>query len=114
MDTNTDTAAATTDRRPAPVGVELESVTKRFRGGVTAIRDVTMTIDPGEFVVLVGPSGCGKSTLLRIVAGLEEVTGGRVGIGGDDVTTRLPQERDVAMVFQSYALYPRMSVRRNL
>jgi multiple sugar transport system ATP-binding protein len=97
-----------------PVAVRLDGVTKRFKGGVDAIRDVTLEVEAGEFMVLVGPSGCGKSTLLRIVAGLEEVSAGRVLIGDEDVTTRLPQERDVAMVFQSYALYPRMSVRRNM
>jgi multiple sugar transport system ATP-binding protein len=97
-----------------PVAVRLDGVTKRFKGGVDAIRDVTLDVEAGEFMVLVGPSGCGKSTLLRIVAGLEEVSAGRVLIGDEDVTTRLPQERDVAMVFQSYALYPRMSVRRNM
>jgi multiple sugar transport system ATP-binding protein len=96
------------------VGVRLEHVTKRFRGGVTAISDVTLDVAPGEFIVLVGPSGCGKSTLLRAVAGLDEVSGGRVYIGDKDVTNELPQHRDVAMVFQSYALYPRMTVRRNL
>src|ERR671923_608282 len=96
------------------VGIRLDGVSKRFRGGVEAIGDVTLDVEPGEFMVLVGPSGCGKSTLLRIVAGLEEVSSGRVHIGDEDVTTRLPQERDVAMVFQSYALYPRMSVRRNM
>jgi multiple sugar transport system ATP-binding protein len=96
------------------VGVRLEEVTKRFRGNVEAIRECTLTVEPGEFMVLVGPSGCGKSTLLRIIAGLEEVSSGRVFIGDRDVTTQLPQQRDVAMVFQSYALYPRMSVRRNL
>jgi multiple sugar transport system ATP-binding protein len=97
-----------------PVAIRLDGVTKRFKGGVDAIRDVTLDVEAGEFMVLVGPSGCGKSTLLRIVAGLEEVSAGRVLIGDEDVTTRLPQERDVAMVFQSYALYPRMSVRRNM
>ena len=97
------------------VGIRLENVSKRFRGGVEAIRDCDLLeIEPGEFMVLVGPSGCGKSTLLRMIAGLEEVSGGRVYIGDQDVTTQLPQQRDVAMVFQSYALYPRMSVRRNL
>jgi multiple sugar transport system ATP-binding protein len=96
------------------VGIRLDGVSKRFKGGVDAISEVTLDVEPGEFMVLVGPSGCGKSTLLRIVAGLEEVSSGRVHIGDEDVTTRLPQERDVAMVFQSYALYPRMSVRRNM
>jgi multiple sugar transport system ATP-binding protein len=100
--------------RQQSVGIRLEHVSKRFRGGVDAIRDVTLTVEPGEFIVLVGPSGCGKSTLLRMIAGLEEVSRGRVFIGDKDVTTQLPQHRDVAMVFQSYALYPRMSVRRNI
>jgi multiple sugar transport system ATP-binding protein len=99
---------------PRAVEIRLEGVSKRFRGGVEAIRDCTLTVEPGEFMVLVGPSGCGKSTLLRIIAGLEEVSSGRVHIGDEDVTTQLPQRRDVAMVFQSYALYPRMSVRRNM
>jgi multiple sugar transport system ATP-binding protein len=100
-------------RRKA-AGIRLDKVGKRFRGGVDAVRDVDLTVEPGEFIVLVGPSGCGKSTVLRMIAGLEEVTSGRVHIGGRDVTNQLPQERDVAMVFQSYALYPRMSVRRNM
>jgi multiple sugar transport system ATP-binding protein len=100
--------------RARAVGVRLDGVSKRFKGGVEAIRDVSMTVEPGEFVVLVGPSGCGKSTLLRMIAGLEEVSAGRVHIGDEDVTTELPQRRDVAMVFQSYALYPRMSVRQNI
>ena len=95
-------------------GIRLERVTKRFRGGVVAVRDVDLDVAPGEFMVLVGPSGCGKSTLLRMIAGLEPVSGGRIFLGEKDVTDHLPQERDVAMVFQSYALYPRMSVRRNL
>jgi multiple sugar transport system ATP-binding protein len=96
------------------VGIRLERVSKRFRGGVIAVRDIDLEVSPGEFIVLVGPSGCGKSTVLRMIAGLEEVTTGRVFIGGQDVTDQLPQERDVAMVFQSYALYPRMSVRQNM
>ncbi|MFW6091664.1 MAG: ABC transporter ATP-binding protein [Actinomycetota bacterium] len=97
-----------------PTGIRLENVTKRFKGDVLAVDDVTLDIEPGEFVVLVGPSGCGKSTMLRVIAGLEEVSAGRVYLGDEDVTTKLPQHRDVAMVFQSYALYPRMSVRRNM
>jgi multiple sugar transport system ATP-binding protein len=95
-------------------GLRLEHVSKTYRGGIEAIRDVSLSVEPGEFMVLVGPSGCGKSTLLRLIAGLEEVSAGRVHLGDTDVTTHLPQQRDVAMVFQSYALYPRMSVRRNL
>jgi multiple sugar transport system ATP-binding protein len=105
-------ARAATGRPPA--GIRLEAVGKRFRGGVEAVRDLTLEVEPGEFLVLVGPSGCGKSTVLRMIAGLEEVSQGRVYIGDTDVTTQLPQQRDVAMVFQSYALYPRMTVRRNI
>jgi multiple sugar transport system ATP-binding protein len=97
-----------------PTGIRLQNVTKRFKGGVEAVKDVTLAVEPGEFTVLVGPSGCGKSTVLRIMAGLEEVTAGRVYLGDKDVTTQLPQHRDIAMVFQSYALYPRMTVRRNM
>jgi multiple sugar transport system ATP-binding protein len=108
------TAAETPTTHRRAVGIQLDNVSKRFRGGVVAIRDVTLTVEPGEFMVLVGPSGCGKSTLLRMIAGLEEVSSGRVHIGDKDVTNQLPQQRDVAMVFQSYALYPRMSVRRNM
>ena len=101
------------DRLPAEP-IRLDNVSKRYHGGVEAIRDVTLTVEPGEFMVLVGPSGCGKSTLLRMIAGLEEVSAGRIYIGEQDVTRQLPQQRDVAMVFQSYALYPRMTVRRNM
>ena len=75
---------------------------------------MTLQIEDGEFMVLVGPSGCGKSTLLRLVAGLEDVTAGTVWIGGRDVTDLAPRARDIAMVFQSYALYPHMTVRQNL
>jgi multiple sugar transport system ATP-binding protein len=96
------------------VAIELEHVTKLFAGGVTAVDDVSLEIGAGEFIVLVGPSGCGKSTLLRMIAGLEEVTEGRIAIGGRDVTDLAPRHRDVAMVFQTYALYPHMTVRQNL
>ncbi len=92
----------------------IERLTKEFAGGVVAVDDVTLRIADGEFMVLVGPSGCGKSTLLRAIAGLEDVTAGTVSIGGRDVTDLAPRARDIAMVFQSYALYPHMTVRQNL
>jgi multiple sugar transport system ATP-binding protein len=94
-------------------GIRLEHVTKSF-GSVKAVDDVSLEIDDGEFLVLVGPSGCGKSTLLRMIAGLEEVTDGEIWIGDRDVTDLPPRSRDIAMVFQTYALYPHMSVRQNL
>jgi multiple sugar transport system ATP-binding protein len=94
----------------------LERLTKEYSGGgsAPAVDDVTLRVEDGEFLVLVGPSGCGKSTLLRLIAGLEEATAGTVWIGGRDVTDLPPRERDLAMVFQSYALYPHMTVRQNL
>ena len=94
--------------------IVLEGVTKVYAGDVVAVRDVDLTIESGEFMVLVGPSGCGKSTLLRMIAGLEEVTEGHVFIGDRDVTDLSPRHRDIAMVFQNYALYPHMTVRKNL
>jgi multiple sugar transport system ATP-binding protein len=94
--------------------IELENVSKVFSGGIVAVDDVTLEIGDGEFVVLVGPSGCGKSTLLRMIAGLEEVSAGRISIDGQDVTDLAPRSRDIAMVFQSYALYPHMTVRQNI
>jgi multiple sugar transport system ATP-binding protein len=94
--------------------IQLENVTKLFAGDVVAVDNVSLTITDGEFLVLVGPSGCGKSTLLRMIAGLEEVTDGQISIAGADVTDLAPRRRDIAMVFQSYALYPHMSVRQNL
>ena len=94
--------------------IVLEHVTKVFGGNVVAVDDVSLAIEDGEFLVLVGPSGCGKSTLLRLIAGLEDATEGQIRIGDEDVTDRAPRERDVAMVFQSYALYPHMTVRQNL
>jgi multiple sugar transport system ATP-binding protein len=94
--------------------IELARVTKVFPNDVVAVDDVSLRIGDGEFMVLVGPSGCGKSTLLRLIAGLDEVTQGAVHISGKDVTELAPRRRDVAMVFQNYALYPHMSVRENL
>src|SRR5205807_4931881 len=94
--------------------IRLEHVVKVFGGDVVAVDDVTLTIADGEFLVLVGPSGCGKSTLLRMIAGLEDITDGRVSIGDREVTDLAPRHRDIAMVFQTYALYPHMTVRQNL
>jgi multiple sugar transport system ATP-binding protein len=94
-------------------GVELTEVSKRY-GAVTVIDGLSLTVDPGEFVVFLGPSGCGKSTLLRMVAGLESVDGGEIRIGDRRVDRLPPGERGVAMVFQHYALYPHMTVRANM
>ncbi|MBD8065236.1 sn-glycerol-3-phosphate import ATP-binding protein UgpC [Devosia sp. PTR5] len=87
---------------------------KKNYGPVPAVKGINLSVADGELIVLVGPSGCGKSTLLRMVAGLESVTSGRIEIGGRDVVRAEPAERDIAMVFQNYALYPHMSVRQNL
>jgi multiple sugar transport system ATP-binding protein len=94
--------------------VRLEGIGKTYPNGHVAARGLDLEIQDGEFMVLVGPSGCGKSTALRMIAGLETPTEGRVLIGDKDVTMLPPQERDIAMVFQSYALYPHMTVRQNL
>src|SRR3989449_3783478 len=94
--------------------VVLENLSKVYANGVRAVSDLSLTVADGERLVLVGPSGSGKSTVLRLIAGLETPTSGRVLIDGRDVTSVAPQERDLAMVFQSYALYPHMSVRQNL
>ncbi|CAM5741421.1 Trehalose import ATP-binding protein SugC [Streptomyces alboniger] len=92
----------------------LEGVTKRFPDGALAVKDVDLEIADGEFVILVGPSGCGKSTTLNMIAGLEDITEGSLRIGGRVVNDLAPKERDVAMVYQSYALYPHMNVRENM
>ncbi len=93
--------------------VELRDVTKRY-GPVTAISDLSLAVEHGSFTALLGPSGCGKSTLLRMIAGLEVITSGQCLIGGVDVTDTPPAQRRIAMVFQSYALYPHMTVRQNI
>lgn len=94
--------------------VELEDVGKTYPGGVVAVKDASFAIKDGEFIVLVGPSGCGKSTILRMIAGLETITAGSVSIDGRVVNSLEPGERDIAMVFQNYALYPHMSVYKNM
>ncbi|MCK4276929.1 MAG: ATP-binding cassette domain-containing protein, partial [Phycisphaerae bacterium] len=94
--------------------VALENVTKVFPGDVVAVKDMSLGIRDEEFIVLVGPSGCGKSTTLRMIAGLEEVTTGTVKIGDRIVNDVPPKDRDIAMVFQNYALYPHMTVYKNL
>ncbi len=93
--------------------IVLDHISKMF-GEVLAVDDVSLTVDDGEFMVLVGPSGCGKSTILRMIAGLEEVTAGEIEIGEEQVTDLEPKSRDIAMVFQNYALYPHMTVEQNL
>src|SRR5881398_1542296 len=95
-------------------GIELKHITKRYPDGTEAVKDLNLSIDDGEFVILVGPSGCGKSTALRMIAGLEDISDGEMVIGGDVVNERSPKDRDIAMVFQNYALYPHMTVRDNM
>src|SRR6201988_2269177 len=94
--------------------ISLQGVSKRFAAGVAALADLDLEIAHGELLVLVGPSGSGKSTVLRLIAGLDAPTSGRILIDGEDVTGVPPQQRDLAMVFQSYALYPHKTVRENL
>jgi len=94
--------------------IAIDGVEKIYPGGVRAVNRVSLQVADGEFVVLVGPSGCGKTTLLRMIAGLEEISGGTISIGGRAVNDVPPAERDIAMVFQNYALYPHMSVRKNM
>src|SRR5918996_2424723 len=94
--------------------IELDHITKRYPGGVPAVNDLTLDVPDGDFMVLVGPSGSGKSTALRMVAGLEDVTEGEIRIGGRVVNDVPAKDRDIAMVFQNYALYPQMTVEENL
>ena len=94
--------------------IVLDRVTKSYPDGATAVKDLSVTIADGEFIILVGPSGCGKSTTLNMIAGLEEISSGEMRIGGERVNEKAPKDRDIAMVFQSYALYPHMTVRQNI
>ena len=94
--------------------IVLDRVTKSYPNGATAVKDLSITIADGEFIILVGPSGCGKSTTLNMIAGLEDISAGELRIGGQRVNEKAPKDRDIAMVFQSYALYPHMTVRQNI
>src|SRR3954447_6723788 len=94
--------------------IELRDVTKRYDDGFEAVKHMNLDIQDGEFMILVGPSGCGKSTALRMIAGLEDITDGELRIGDQVVNDRAPKDRDIAMVFQNYALYPHMTVRENM
>jgi multiple sugar transport system ATP-binding protein len=94
--------------------IALEHITKRYGDGYEAVKDMNLEVSDGEFMILVGPSGCGKSTALRMVAGLEDITDGELKIGGQVMNDRAPKERDIAMVFQNYALYPHMTVAENM
>src|SRR5690625_5209599 len=94
--------------------IELLHITKSYSDGAVAVKDLSLSIADGEFIILVGPSGCGKSTTLNMIAGLEEISSGELRIGGERVNERAPKDRDIAMVFQSYALYPHMTVRGNI
>jgi multiple sugar transport system ATP-binding protein len=94
--------------------IVLERVTKSYPNGATAVKDLSVTIADGEFIILVGPSGCGKSTTLNMIAGLEDISSGELRIAGERVNEKAPKDRDIAMVFQSYALYPHMTVRQNI
>src|SRR3954463_5076868 len=94
--------------------ITFQNVWKRYPDGFEAVKDMNLEIGDGEFMILVGPSGCGKSTALRMVAGLEEISEGNLMIGGERVNELAPRDRDIAMVFQNYALYPHMTVRENM
>src|SRR5919106_5073263 len=94
--------------------IYLDNVTKVFSDGTVAVRSLDLEVEDGKLIVLVGPSGCGKTTALRMVAGLEEITDGEIRIGDRVVNEMAPKDRDIAMVFQNYALYPHKTVRENL
>src|SRR3954463_9174847 len=94
--------------------IQMKDVTKRYPDGFEAVKHMELDINDGEFMILVGPSGCGKSTALRMIAGLEDITEGELKIGDQVVNDRAPKDRDIAMVFQNYALYPHMTVRDNM
>jgi multiple sugar transport system ATP-binding protein len=94
--------------------IVLDQVTKSYANGAVAVKDLSIHIADGEFIILVGPSGCGKSTTLNMIAGLEDISSGELSIGGERVNEKAPKDRDIAMVFQSYALYPHMTVRQNI
>ena len=94
--------------------IVLDGVYKTYSDGYTAVKDLNLEIGDGEFMILVGPSGCGKSTALNMIAGLEDISAGELRIGGEVVNKKAPRDRDIAMVFQSYALYPHMTVRDNI
>src|SRR5918997_2258395 len=94
--------------------ITLQDVTKRYPDGTEAVRRMNLDIHDGEFMILVGPSGCGKSTALRMIAGLEDISEGEMRIGDQVVNEKAPKDRDIAMVFQNYALYPHMTVRDNM
>ena len=95
-------------------GIQFDDVTKRYDDGFEAVKHMDLEIADGEFMILVGPSGCGKSTALRMIAGLEDITDGELRIGDTVVNDKAPKDRDIAMVFQNYALYPHMTVRDNM
>src|ERR1700684_2408308 len=94
--------------------ITLNHVTKQYADGAIAVNDFNLEINDGEFCILVGPSGCGKSTTLNMIAGLEDITRGELIIDGEVVNDKAPRDRDIAMIFQNYALYPHMTVRQNM
>ena len=94
--------------------IQMKNIVKQYGDGFAAVNDVSIDVADGEFVILVGPSGCGKSTLLRMIVGLEDITSGDMIIGGERVNDKAPRERDLAMVFQNYALYPHLTVYENI